>query len=470
MKKGIIFVIVSVMLFWCVGCTGGAPSITKKEEAKSYAPLIIQNFERDEMPVMGFGSVYAGEYMKDGYVYPSIFKKETFQKVADAGVNLIIESSYNLGDYEEDEVVRKTLEWGKDAGIRFIMPDNKIFTLNQVDGSTYTLADEETIQNRISEFYDKHEEISGLYVRDEPSKSFFDSIKAINNGFLNAVSAGGGNYTTYNNMFPPTSVSQLLGNAPAPEGGYSYNKYIDDMAGCNPSFLMYDSYPFYGQDSISDSWFSTMATIRQKAQDYNLPWTLWIQAGGNFADAKQLRLNTEGEFMWSINSALAFGAKGFGYFPLGMPNYYVSGGTGSLDCALINEYGNTTPYHAYAKKISVQIKAVDAVLMNAASEGMIFTGEGCISNPSAGTIKSGTFRQLQKVSGSASIVGCFDYKGATALYVVNNQPKETSAEILLTFNGNYYYDVVQRGKLSSVSGDRLNLRLDAGEGALVVLR
>ena len=66
-------------------------------------------------------------------------------------------------------------------------------------------------------------------------------------------------------------------------------------------------------------------------------------------------------------------------------------------------------------------------------------------------------------------MGCFDYLGGTALYVVNYNRKE-KADITLTFDRNdYRYKVIQRATSCDVVGGEMTLTLDMGEGALIVL-
>ena len=79
------------------------------------------------------------------------------------------------------------------------------------------------------------------------------------------------------------------------------------------------------------------------------------------------------------------------------------------------------------------------------------------------------FRELTGVDAGDALVGCFDYKGGTALYVVNNSVT-TKQEITLNFSDRYGYDVTQRARTVSVAGDSLTLTMEAGEGVLVVLR
>ena len=66
-------------------------------------------------------------------------------------------------------------------------------------------------------------------------------------------------------------------------------------------------------------------------------------------------------------------------------------------------------------------------------------------------------------------MGCFDYKGGTALYVARNSIA-SAGTVTLHFNGNYGYDIVTRGETSFKAGESVNLYLEAGEGVLITLR
>ncbi len=125
---------------------------------------------------------------------------------------------------------------------------------------------------------------------------------------------------------------------------------------------------------------------------------------------------------------------------------------------------------------NAQIAAVDHVLMNSASIGLIAHGEKAIVLAKADDeekrpefIQEGSFRQLVSVEGDDCYIGCFDYYGGTALYVVNYDRQE-KAKVSLKFDGNYGYEVIQRAKSALVMGGRIDLTLEAGEGVLVVLK
>ena len=68
-----------------------------------------------------------------------------------------------------------------------------------------------------------------------------------------------------------------------------------------------------------------------------------------------------------------------------------------------------------------------------------------------------------------SVIGCFDYLGGTAFYVVNHSPTSKD-KVTLEFDKKYGMDITQRGRKVGVAGKSVTLTLEGGEGVLVVLR
>ena len=113
--------------------------------------------------------------------------------------------------------------------------------------------------------------------------------------------------------------------------------------------------------------------------------------------------------------------------------------------------------------------------MHSSSEKILVHGDKAIDaiitagKPTDDIVAAGDYRQLKSVSGDDAIVGCFNYKGKTALYVVNYS-RTAKANVNLSFDkNNYRYTVIQRGETADVVGGQIPLTLDAGEGALIVL-
>ena len=193
-----------------------------------------------------------------------------------------------------------------------------------------------------------------------------------------------------------------------------------------------------------------------------------VQVGGGSTSylTPEARVTTEGEMKWDVNTMLAFGAKGLTYYIGVSPPYFANTEEAQIDChSLINVYGEKTPLWEYAREINAHVKAMDHVLMNSSYEGVIITGETPCVHFGKDLITS--FRDLEEVTGNA-LVGCFDYKGKTALLVVNNSITQ-EGEISLSFGKGHTYEVIQDAISREETGDFLTLQLGIGESALIVL-
>ena len=74
---------------------------------------------------------------------------------------------------------------------------------------------------------------------------------------------------------------------------------------------------------------------------------------------------------------------------------------------------------------------------------------------------------MKDVTGE-SMVGCFNYLGKSAFYVVNYDT-QYAQEITLDFYSNYNMRVIQKAETSYVDTSSLTLTMNAGEGVLVVI-
>ena len=218
--------------------------------------------------------------------------------------------------------------------------------------------------------------------------------------------------------------------------------------------------------------------IRGYALEAKIPfWTL-IQAGNQWADGRQAfdavapGLPNEAQFNWNINSALALGAQGIVYFPLVQPYYYIYAVSQEFDFernGLFGAWGNKNRWYYYAQNIKDHIGAIDEILMNSVNKGMIVSGTTATKETKRLTciLEDGSFNQLKSVEGEA-LVGCFNYNGKTALYVVNYSD-ECAQNVTLHFNGSQNLDVIQKAETSYVNAKNLTLKMTAGEGVLIVV-
>lgn len=444
----------------CGGENGENYKLTEKGTSLSYGSLDMHGLGTDVMPISGFIGP-TDLYNLNGYSYPSIVTDEVYERLAEAGVNVIVESKYDLAQLGKGTQLENALELAEKHGIYYLMTDTDLI---HVDGGF--VAEAEIMEQRLESVYKEYPALTGIYVRDEPSVKLFETVKTAQENFAAANESTGTNYTSYSNLFPPTSGTQLSGD---PDKGVSYDTYLNEFCKTSPPFLMYDLYPFEGLDgAISATWFTQLNLYREKAEELNVPYWLWLQAGGQWPDAPSKRLPNEAEILWSIGTSLAMGAKGMGYFPLCMPPEYVVWGIESpYNAGLINQFGTANAYWYYAVKAAKQIQAADGVLMKSKSMGLISHGESpCTMR---GDYLLTSFRELTGVEGDSCVIGCFDYQGGTALYLVNNSTQSTG-DFTLKFSDNYGYDIVRRGQTSFRSGKFLDFSLEAGESVLITLR
>lgn len=107
--------------------------------------------------------------------------------------------------------------------------------------------------------------------------------------------------------------------------------------------------------------------------------------------------------------------------------------------------------------------------MNSVNKGILAVGtakKDCGDARDA-VIKGNSWRELASVDGD-TMVGCFNYQGKTALYVVNYDT-EYAQKINLTFHDSYKMQMVQNGEKKLIKAENLTLDMKAGEGVLLVI-
>ena len=106
--------------------------------------------------------------------------------------------------------------------------------------------------------------------------------------------------------------------------------------------------------------------------------------------------------------------------------------------------------------------------MNSVNKGIIITGEQAKADFGSNQflMEGDSWRELAGVQGD-TLIGCFNYNGKSALYVVNYD-YAYAQNITLDFVDNFKMKVIQDAKTSYVAGDSLELTLSAGNSALVV--
>ncbi len=468
------------MLLACTACSSNGQEdgtqeklpyvLTRKTAPKEvYALTFDEAVGKDVMPV----GIYGGPLLEREYKgknLPSMVSEKYFNLYEEMGLNFFTSVIATEQELDQTELI---LDFCDQYNIAAFLNSPTLY--GELAGTTMT---KEKIEGALSP-YAEHKSVVGFFLRDEPAVSY---MSALNKTVRTLKESKYSNLLAYYNAYPEwASVGQLSGEA---NSTMTYEEYLRAFVeNLNAEYLSYDFYPWLtksdGTEYFRKGYISNLSIVRKIAEEYKIPFWSCKQCGSLHENYEMSKLNAQpnaDQFRWQMTIDLAYGAKGFTYFLLvgsllsyderdtwqeGMDAYY----------GLFNSYtGEPNEWFYYAKDFKAHLQLVDEVLTNACNEGVIAHG-AVIGKEEMGEElrEDGSYRELKSVQGDASVIGCFDYKGGTALYVTNNSYKKT-ATVTLNFRDNYGYDVYQGVEKTLKMGKTLSLELIAGEGALVVLR
>ena len=456
----------------------------KSAKVWSHTPAIKACYDmlgEDVMPILGYwSSPSAGKI--DGVLYPSLKTDEYFKAVAECGVNLLIQHNDNWDTRKEELTL--ALDLCEKYGLGYMFSDNSLFYINDDTWDKNGKYDPKGVTRDSSEMYKtqeemrikmgeyiKHKGFAGLYVRDEPFGVAHNPALYTIGKILDMLYAIQKSYGR--EIHPYLNVNLW----PDP---ISYGLFLDSVGtNAKARYFEYDNYIYYKRTGeyralygeINVSFYKQLSVVREKAIKYDIPVFSFVSvsAEGSY------RLPSLAELSFWVNTTLAYGAKGISYFPISSPHSfdkYLKQGFGTV--AMFDYSGGKTETYYHAKEINRQIAAIDHILMNATNHGIIVHGSlpgenfGAKQKLGSEWIKCDSFRELLLVSGTDALIGCFDYRGKTVLYVVNSS-LTSDGKVYLSFDGNYAFEIIEGGQSKMSSGENLSLELLSGRATLVRL-
>lgn len=507
MKKTskIIAVLLSFILISCVffGCgntsdavlyeSGMTYTVTTKAKAEK---VISHSFDviggSDVMPIAGFHGPYKTGGSIDGVDYPNFLDEEYIKMLAEAGINTIVYASDRVENATSD--IEKMLQLGEKYGMGFYL--NMQYLEDKIGGrqnpellSDLNFDEQELYDMLVKYCFDfKYSSLLGFWYMDElfPHnqmlnaifiKEKIDKFNLPIDIYSNAINPYEGEYDFWATCTPTT-----------------YDDYLELYKQLNLKMFSATYYPFarvyktLKKDSLTEEESNTavkemlpiLAEYMKISNENDMSFWRFLEVGAQFEGSATTTYTTgpsEGEFLFNGNISLAYGCKAIQYFvpiAFGLDQLNTEGGYDFDRNAMIGFNGKKNKGYYYAQKLNEQIAAVDHVLMNAKSMGIMTCGnyaKELAKNIEGNAIHiDGTkWRQLINVTGDDCFIGCFDYLGGTAYYVVNAS-RNYKATTTLKFDGNYCYDVIQRGVTTTVVATCFDLQLQPGEGTLITLR
>lgn len=465
-KRSICATLAFVMIASVCGCSNDKQAAAnieitsmEAEEVDSYSFDFIGG--TDVMPIGGFYGPFPSTQSVNGDAIPNYITDEIFEMISDCGLNLIVQT---ITDYNTTpQFVIEMLELGEKYGVGITVNDSG---LPHGEG---TLSLNETAK-RINE-YSNYPAFCGSHVVDEPANLYFNynesrTIDKYANKLNNLSELGVWSYINMNPLYDSTKRNE-------------YNDYLDEaLSSMDMKMLLWDNYVHDKRTDAIDMYFYNLSACREKAEEYGIPFWTYIQAGSQWNDSKKYfdseepYYPDEGEFMWNVNTCLAYGAKGMVYFPIIQPLHFAYAKSQPYDFernSLIGVTGNKNRWWYYAQNANEQIAAVDEVLMNAVNKGVIVTGTKAEEDNKSSSfiMEEKSWRELVGITGD-TMVGCFNYQGKSAFYVVNYD-MEYAQNITLEFHDDCNFAVTQRAETTQYQGDGITLTMAAGEGVLVVM-
>lgn len=475
----------------------------KNVEVVTLRDIILGTYIEDtseEMPIAGFA----------GPTNNKTIKEETFKKIHDAGVTLIIQNGDGYSDVPSRRYyVYEQLTLAQKYGLGILVHDQ-----NLLDMRTEAVA---TIQENLPEaikYYKDYQSFAGLFIADEVCTEEYPPDYIANK---EAEGVTVSKYDEYLNLAQAVNSQDIFGyvnlmgytyaHVGNPTSAYQYNNYLNSLAtNFHMKFISSTHYPFMtlhvdvpdeGAAKSGSDYFKNYALNRYAANQNTLPFWSFVQAGDQFELATEDSLLLEGEFKWSANMGLAFGSKGIQYFTLVQPN---SEAFKTSTMGLLDYTGAENEYYDWAIDLNTQVQAIDHILMNATHEG-IMTTSGYATTQVKDNVEEVTLyadyfwnwgRDEQGDAGVdvyndngyngatvtcttdteyGTLTGCFaitdgEYQGKHALFVVNYNP-ETANEVAVNVGSGVAATVIHEGNTTEITGST-NITLGAGEAALVV--
>ena len=458
--------------------------VSKYNPGTNSSTAVSYDFLGEEtMPITGYFGPYPVSNATDTNLFPDYNTDEYFKMIADSGVNLMVYSHTDYSTYPN--LVKKQLQMGEKYGVGIYVYDKGIYNKSEAD-----------MLAQMSQ-YSNYKAFCGMYLVDEPGTSSY--LSGSDNGLATdfsdeATILNNNNFMFYGNMYPivdaDSNVWEDLWSSSniTNTDKTAYGKYINEFyTALNPKVLSYDYYPFDDSRIVDGKYdlalyFYNMAAIRNKAQSTNKPFWAFVQAGGQWNDKSEYFTSTtpyypdQGQFDWIVNTSLAFGAQGIQYFPLVQPQHFAYGSDATHwdfeRNGIIGAFGNKTQWYYYAQEINEHIATIDSVLMKSSSEQIIALGSDAKSATSGLTdVTTSTSYNNVLTSATASgnaLIGCFNYCGKTAFYVVNYD-YDNPGTVTLNFNGTKSITQIDNAVTTETSASSMTLSMEAGEGILLVI-
>ena len=441
---------------------------------------------------------------------------EQYKTAKDCGVNIMYGHSEVFGTKTE-KYVFDALEICERVGMTYYVRDAiaseyiEIVTGDKTKAFVDLSEDEkkdlnERFKRNIGK-YSRYKSFGGIIFADEPGYESFDGISEAKKVFKSVCP----DKTFYVNMYPYYITPEQyqfgfrcsgidrksdIEEFRIVEGGrnierykFLYDEYIKKV---NPEIFSYDAYPFITigtmKTGVHEILWEMPQFLHERERENGIPYAVFLQAGGLWEGDTRTRIPTMGEVKLGISIPLLYGAKCLQIFPYMFPNDWQDDKVAYA--GIVDANGNKTEFFDYYKQAFRQVGAIGGYLLKANIKGVIKSGEysnglptkeeikkiqwsECVYQgelPECGNIEISPQKPLLNVeSKTQALIGVLSVDGVDAYFAVNNSSTEEN-EITCAFDGVYNFEIICDGVTKEKQGDKITVRLSAGDNALIIRR
>jgi hypothetical protein len=224
---------------------------------------------------------------------PEEINLQRFREIAEAGIEILVPGN---GTFNAEQNL-KAMDLARQTGIRILPVDLRIF---QVASNPDISIDTILIRDVVND-YKNHPALAGYLIKDEPAAGMFPALKKCTELFRKE------------DPFHEPTINLLPSyGSPVQLGIGNYQAYISSfITTVKPGLLSYDNYPLREGATWYDPWYADLAVVREETKKSGIPYIVFIQSEGI---RNGLRVPNRAEILWQINTALAYGAHGVGWF------------------------------------------------------------------------------------------------------------------------------------------------------------
>ena len=490
-KKLLTHILSAFVFLGCAACSTGESNqsevLTPSEIAAIEDKIPDYSGNDNQFTYFAYQGVTDGKWTEYGTVYycgEDFRTVERMKEFKEAGLHIMyMPASVGISvndpnapfDYESSSI-KVILDNAAIAGVKVIVFDLRLWTVDGVVGEGRTYANEAELDAQIEKMmgsYASHPAFYGVSLNDEPYYTKLPSIggvyrsikRVFPESFILANLTPPVGVALTNDKFPQATEETMVkyGNSVYAERYARFETYLNmflDETGCD--YICYDLYPM-ASDNLSGYYLGGMQVAANVAKERGVKFHFVTQSS---TMTPSQRFLTEEDCRWLNNMSLGFGVSTVGYW-----TYYTrteSSGSEYYEdgAAFVTHFGEKTDLYYWMQQIHKENQAfAPTILSFKYSNCATFKVENCTDGAGNALSCFTDISALAKVKNvtinkeSALVTELYDAENDRYMYMLQNlvDPLFTGSQVYQTatieFNTNYAYAVVFR------NGERTVVRL-----------